>query len=120
MIDLNVYIAELLKPLARVELIFPAAGATFPVITINETANAAALIIDNKERISSVVFQIDVWDNGTDRSRTEELALKVDEIMLGAGFSRIFGQMVKEKNLHRKCLRYSADIDETASRIYKK
>lgn len=87
---------------------------------ITEAVNVSALVLEGKERLSDVVFQLDVWDNSADRKRTEKIAAEADKLMLAAGFRRTAGHTVKEKNLQRKTMRYAGKIDSDNFRVYNK
>lgn len=105
MLDLNQALAALLEPIARVELEFPDTSAEFPVITIAEVANITNYAVENKEHISDITYQVDVWDNGSNRQRCELLALEVSRVLTGAGFVRTLGRGFKdESGLHRKMM----------------
>lgn len=105
MVDLNVPIYKMLKGLARVELEFPDAKATFPLITICEVSNTADLVIEGVEFRSDITYQIDVWDNGKDRSLVEDIANQVSHVLTANHFYRTMSRNMKDPSgLHRKTM----------------
>lgn len=111
MVDLNRHLARLLKPLARVELEFPAIDAAFPVITLAEVANVTDYEVENVERISDITYQVDVWDNGRNRERCEQLSAEVSRVLTANGFTRTLGRGMKDPSgLHRKMMYFKALI----------
>lgn len=112
MVDLNESVYSLLKNVARTELEFPDTNAKFPVITLTEIVNQSNYEVDNEERISDNTYQIDVWDNGSNRKRCEEIALQVSDIMTQSGFTRILGRGFKDKasGLHRKMMYFQIKV----------
>lgn len=105
MVDLNVPIYQMLKGVARVELEFPETTAKFPLITINEVSNTADLVIDGEEWRSDITYQIDVWDNGKDRSLVEVIANQVSHILTANHFWRTMSRNLKDPSgLHRKTM----------------
>lgn len=119
MIDLNKIIADMLKNIAPVQFPFPNLESQFPLITITQVSNTADLIFDGEERLSRVVYQIDVWDNSQTPENCEKLAIQVNEEMTKAGFKRSFGQLfVEKKEPFRMCMRFSGRIDEKNYTVY--
>ena len=105
MVDLNRPLAQLLKPIARVELEFPAIDAAFPVITLTEVANVTNYEVENVECISDITYQVDVWDNGKTRERCEQLSAEVSRVLTANGFTRTLGRGMKDPSgLHRKIM----------------
>lgn len=88
------------------------------MITVTETVNATALTLNGSERLSGIVFQLDVWDSSRDRQRTEEIAAEADRLLQNAGFKRTAGFTVNEKNLQRKTMRFSGTVDLVNFRVY--
>lgn len=121
MIDLLPIIAEWLKPIGRVEVQFPSANDLMPVITLLETSSVSTVILDNRERLSSHLFQIDVWDNEKNRRQCEELSAQVNKIMLGHGFSRSMAQSIEDPSgLHRKIMQFSCELDEQTMYLHRR
>jgi len=105
MVDLNPDIYRLLKGICRVSLEFPSVREEFPVITITEVSNTSDYIVEGKEMISDVTYQIDVWDNGPSRSRTEEISAKVSDAMLANNYVRVLGRGFRDvSGLHRRMM----------------
>lgn len=76
MVDLNPDIYRLLKGICRVSLEFPSVREEFPVITITEVSNTSDYIVEGKEMISDVTYQIDVWDNGQAEAERKKYQLR--------------------------------------------
>lgn len=111
MVDLNRPLAQLLKPIARVELEFPSVEAEFPVITLTEVANTSNYEVENVEYISDITYQVDVWDNGRNRQRCEQLAAEVSRVLTANGFTRTLGRGMKDPSgLHRKTMYFKSLI----------
>lgn len=103
MTDLNVPIYQLLKGVARVELEFPDATITEPVITITEITNTCNMEVDGVERLTDNTYQIDVWCH--DRAQCEQLAGQVSGIMTANCFTRVQGRGFKDPSgLQRKMM----------------
>ena len=108
MLDLNVAIFTLLKPVAKVELEFPDTGKSFPIITIAEISNLPDLIVEGKEKISDITYQVDVWDNGKDRQTCERIANEVSHVLIQNHFERIMARGFKDPSgLHRKTMYFN-------------
>jgi len=111
MLDLNKDISIILSPVGRVELEFPGAEATFPVITLSEIDNGADYVVEGVEYTSDITFQVDVWDKASTREGCETLAKQVDTLMTAAGFRRVTSRGFKEPSgLQRKMLRYRIKV----------
>lgn len=105
MVDLNVPIYKMLKDIARVELEFPDTKAKFPLITICEVSNTADLVIEGVEWRSDITYQVDVWDNGKDRSTVEDIANQVSHCLIANHFYRTMARSLKDPSgLHRKIM----------------
>lgn len=121
MVDLLPTLAEWLEPVARVEVQFPAASDSMPVITLLETASASSVILDNRERLSTHSFQVDVWDNGKNRKRCEEIAAQVNAVLLECGLSRSLAQSVEDPSgLHRKTMQFDCELDEQTLYLHRR
>ena len=120
MIDLHPILAELLSPIARVELSYPDTKARFPLITITELSSISEVILDGEERLNTVSWQIDVWDGDGQQKRCAELATKASKAMIQAGFSRYFSQVMRDPNIpERVCMRFRGSLDEKNMMIYR-
>ena len=115
MIDLKPYAAELLKGIAAVELSYTDGLRTLPVIVITETGGGAEVVIGNKERISKINLQLDVY--AEEMKEAEELATAVSASMTAAGFRRSFSESLYDENAARRCMRFSCGVDEVSGRI---
>ena len=113
MIDIIPTIADMLADIGAVELQFPDATADFPVITLSEIANQSDTVLHGVERLSVITVQIDVWDKADTPAVVADMS-----VMVSKGFRRIFGQMMPDGELQRKCMRFSAKIDELNHRVY--
>lgn len=47
-----------------------------------------------------------------------DMSAQINAVMVSKGFRRIFGQMMPDGELQRKCMRFSAKIDELNHRVY--
>ena len=107
MVDMNQGVAKLLCSAGRVELEFPDTSADFPVITISEVTSLSDYEVENVERISDVTYQVDVWDNGRNRKRCEEISVEVSRLMTAEGFTRVAGRGFRDPSgLHRKMMQF--------------
>lgn len=105
MVDLNVAIYNLLKPIASVSLEFLDKKAKFPLITIAEVSNTEFFTVEGREHITEATYQIDVWDNYVDRSRCEHIANQVNDVMVKNHFQRVLGRGFRDvSGLHRKMM----------------
>ena len=118
MIDIIPTAAEWLKGIGRVELQFPDVNAEFPLITLCEIVNQSDTVLNGQERLSLVSVQIDVWDSGATPEKVSEMSAQISAVMLSKGFHRVFGQFMPDGDLQRKCMRFTAKIDEINSRAY--
>lgn len=118
MIDIIPTIADMLADIGAVELQFPDTSADFPVITVSEIANQSDTILHGAERLSVITVQIDVWDKADTPNIVADMSAKINAVMMSKGFRRIFGQMIPDGDIQRKCMRFSAKIDELNHRVY--
>ena len=116
MIDIIPTIANMLADIGTVELQFPDTTADFPVITLSEIANQSDTVLHGAERLSVITVQIDVWDKAA--AVVADMSAQISAVMVSKGFRRIFGQMMPDGELQRKCMRFSAKIDELNHRVY--
>ena len=121
MIDPNKTIADLISTVcANVELGFPKGQPSFPLTTIMITNNASEVVIDNAERFSALVVQLDVWDNDQTRQRCETTAQAVSDKMISAGFVRQSAQSLEEDNLHRLSMSFRGIVDNLTYQVYER
>ena len=118
MVDIIPTVAALLSEICPVELQFPNKSAKFPLITICEIANQSDTVLDGMERLSVISVQTDVWDDSKTPARSADIAAKVNAVMVSKGFKRVFGQFMPDGDLQRKCMRFTAKIDELNNRVY--
>ena len=118
MVDIIPTVAALLSEICPVELQFPHKSAEFPMIPICEIANQSDVVLDGRERLSVISVQADVWDDSKTPARAAEIAAKVNAVMVSKGFKRVFGQFMPDGDLQRKCMRFTAKIDELNNRVY--
>lgn len=107
MIDLNKAIYQMLKGICKVELEFPTGESSFPLITITEIVNISDFIVEGKEYISDITYQVDVWDNGKSRQEVERIAGEVNDTLIRKRFDRILARSTKENGIHRKTMYFS-------------
>ncbi len=115
MIDIKPFAAEKLEKIAPVRLSFGQTARTLPVICLTETANSAEIVLDNRERVSRITLQVDLYAKTP--AETEELALRASDTLIGAGLSRVFSQLLTDGDLPRMCMRFSCGVDEADGRI---
>ena len=115
MIDLKPYIAGLLSETAAVELTHSDGLRTLPVIILTETGGGAEIVIGNKERVSRVNIQLDVY--AEEMSEAEEISAKASAVMTAAGFKRSFSDSLFDENAARKCMRFTCGVDEVSGRV---
>ena len=117
--DINPHIAKVISSACNnIELSFPKCKTQFPLITISEVYNISGAVLNGAERFSKISVQLDVWDNSQTRQRCEEIACKVSDLMIAAGFRRQNASSVEEENLHRKTMTFSGTVDEKTFRVY--
>lgn len=111
MVDLNRTIFLMLKGIAKTQLEFPDTSAEFPIITITEVANVEDMSIDGAEVLSDITYQVDVWDNGENRKRCEDIAKEVSRVLTANRFRRILGRGFKDTSgLHRKMMYFKTNV----------
>lgn len=118
MIDIIPTIADMIADIGTVELQFPDTSADFPIITLSEIANQSDTVLSGTERLSVITVQIDVWDKADTPTVVADMSAQINAVMVSKGFRRIFGQMIPDGDLQRKCMRFSAKIDELNYRVY--
>lgn len=115
MIDIKPYVAEKLDGIAPVELSFYGGLRKLPVIILTETGGSAAVVIGNRERVSSYILQLDVY--AETMNECEEISAQVSEAMAAAGFRRTFSESMRDEKAMRRCMRFSCGVDEVSGRI---
>lgn len=121
MTDLNRPIAELIGDACpNVELAFPAGSPEFPLATVSVIDNSSAVVLSGKERYSSVMIQVDIWDNSPTRERCEQTACAVSDRFIEAGFGRSLSADIKEDGLHRKSMTFNGIIDNRTLEVYER
>lgn len=119
MVDLAPVLAGLLKGIARVETSFPASTSRFPVITLSELGSTSVYAPGGRDRLVSVDWQVDVWDNGKTAEKCVKLAGQVTDTLQAAGFGRYFGQRIRDAAAQRYCMRFRGTLDENTMRLYR-
>lgn len=115
MIDILPHIATLLAPLnAQIEQSYRDTDVTFPLICINNIANAAQAT-GNVEYFTRLTVQVDAYT--LDKDDTFTLASHIDEILTANGFRRSNAFPVKEGELERYQMTFSCNIDYSHTRI---
>lgn len=115
MIDIKPFISEKIEDIVSVELSFNDSLISLPVAVMTETLNEAKVIIGNKERISDIGIQLDIYAKTP--KETEELAVIISERLIGAGFWRSFSESIFSERLPRKCMRFTCTIDEVTGQV---
>lgn len=114
MVDLNVYVSDLLKTIAPVELASNSdSDEKIPCIVIEQYSNSAAAVLENKEFLSDVYFQTDVY--GRTPKETNRMAVEVSEAMTGSGFVRTAGRAL---NACRYMMTFRVRVDEWNNHFY--
>lgn len=121
MIDPNRPIAQLVSEVCpNVELEFPRGQAEFPLATIRAINNSTEVVLGGKERYSSIIVQVDIWDNEPTRERCEQIACAVSDKFIAAGFRRQSSDPIKEDHLHRHSMTFHGVVDEETYMIYER
>ncbi len=115
MIDIKPFVAEQLKDIAAVELSYNDNFVTLPVIVMTETENESVAVIENRERISRVTIQLDIYAETA--AEAEAKAVKASNILTAKGLRRVFGESIYDDDKPRKCMRFTCGIDEVSGRI---
>ncbi len=117
MIDVNAIIPPMLADIIALEPQFPEIVPSFPLGILTPLDPGSGVVLSGEERIAAVQFQIDVYD--TRLQRCEETALKISRRLIQRGFNRNAGGTLKEKQLRRRTMTFSAKIDEHTGLIYR-
>ena len=107
MLDLNQKIANLLKPLAPVELAGSEKELTMPSIYITPISNSTSVSMDNKDFLTAITYQIDIYADTP--KACAELAQAVDDILQPEGWQRSNAQPFGRQ---RYVLTYRALVSE--------
>ncbi len=107
MVDVVQKIANLLKPLAPVELAGSEKELTMPSIYIKQLSNYADVSMDSKDFLTVFTYQIDIYAEHP--QKCIEMAQAVDEIMQHEGWTRSNGLLLGRQ---RYTLTYRALVSE--------
>lgn len=107
MLDLVQKIANLLKPLAPVELAGSEKELTLPSIYITQLSNSTDVAFDNKDFLTSFTYQIDVYAETP--KKCAEMAQAVDDILQPEGWQRSNAQPFGRQ---RYTLTYRSTVSE--------
>lgn len=113
MVDLNKYVADILKKIAPVELANSEENEKIPCITIEQYGNSSDAIINGKEYLSDVYMQTDVY--GCTPKETNEMACRVSEAMTKNGFRRTAGRSIGST---RYMMTFHVKVDEINKHFY--
>ncbi len=118
MLDANKIIPPIVEDIIALEPHFPDIAPTFPLGILTPIDSGSGIIISGEERITPLTFQIDVYD--TSYQRCEETANEITLRLVKRGFTRMPGQIIKEKGLYRHVLSFSAQVDEQHGFVYRR
>lgn len=110
MVDAVQKIANLLKPLAPVELAGSEKELTLPSIYITQISNSAAVTMEHRDFLTAFTYQIDIYAETP--KKCAEMAQLADYIMQGEGWQRSNGQPLGRQ---RYVLTYRALVSEKYS-----
>ena len=113
MVDLNPYVANILRKIAPVELADSEHEEKIPCICIEQYDNRTAATISGSEYLSDVFVQIDVY--GCTPKERSELAVKVSNVMTEHGFNRTAGKPLSSK---RFTMTFHVQVDEIEKRFF--
>ena len=114
MLDVTKKIANLLEPIAHVELADSEAPLVMPSIYIQQVQASSDVRMDNKDFLTGFIYQLDIYAETP--GRCAEIAQAVDDIMQGDGWQRQNGFPMERQ---RYMLTYTASVDEKYN-IYEK
>ena len=118
MLDANILIPPIVKDIIPLERQYPDKVAAFPLCILTPIDSGSGIVISGEERITPLTFQIDVYD--TSYQRCEETAHEIVLRLVKRGFTRVPGQIIKEKGLYRHVLSFSAQVDEQHGFVYRR
>lgn len=91
---------------------------SLPVCTLQEIANESRLVLEGEERLSQLVYQLDMYHSTAEGC--EQLCQAVNAVMLKAGFTRSGGMVeYRSRGSTRRTMRFSGVLDEKTNQIYK-
>ena len=114
MLDVTKKIANLLEPIAHVELADSEAPLRMPSIYITQGASSADVRMENKDFLTGFIYQLDIYAETP--KRCAEIAQAVDDVMQAEGWQRQNGFPMGRQ---RYMLTYTASVDEKFN-IYEK
>ncbi len=118
MVDILPFFSSVIEPLgAQTETSYNDLSATIPLIVLTQLDNSTQVAYDDGDLYSSVEIQADVYEFS--EQAAFRLAIKVNDLATAAGFRRTFSESIKEDNLCRHTLKFSATVDEKAMRLYR-
>lgn len=101
-------LVALLKGKRIYQLAAPVADE-FPRITFFEIENVSSAFADDTAYAADVLVQVDVWHKGS----TSEIAVEVDRIMKGLGYTRSgAADLYEDGGIFHKAMRYRAYFEE--------
>lgn len=123
MLDANIIIPPMVADIIALEPHFPDTEAegestVYPLGILTPIDNGSGVILSGEERYTPLQFQIDVYD--IRYQRCEDVANKLVKRLVKRGFTRLPGQILKEKGLHRHALTFKGSIDEKTGLIYRR
>jgi hypothetical protein len=107
MLDIAPKIANLLKDIAPVELAGSEKPLEMPCIYIEQVANTANVAFDNRDFLTEITYQIDIYAETP--QKCAEMAQAVDDIMQDNGWQRSNGIPIERQ---RYILTYHALVSE--------
>ena len=107
MVDVVQKIANLLKPLALVELTGSEKELTMPSIYITQISNSASVTMEHKDFLTAFTYQIDIYAETP--KKCAEMAQAVDDILQPEGWNRSNAQPFGRQ---RYVLTYRALVSE--------
>lgn len=107
MVDVVQKIANLLKPLAPVELAGSEKELTMPSIYIKQLSNYADVSMDSKDFLTFFTYQIDIYAEHP--QKCIEMAQAVDDILQPEGWTRSNGLLLGRQ---RYTLTYRSKVSE--------
>lgn len=113
MVDLNKYVADLLRKIAPVELANSEENEKIPCIVLETYGNTTAAVINGREYLSDVYIQLDVY--GCTPKETNQMAVKVSDIMTRKGFYRTAGRALVPT---RYMMTFRVRVDEINKHFY--
>jgi hypothetical protein len=123
MIDMNPEIAGLVKDICTLQFEFPEVNSTFPYVSLTEIGNSTAAVVNGEERYIRYDGQLDVWDtakNGRSASRCMQLATKLGNAIVLAGFDRGQARLIKDPSgLHRCMIPFHGWVDTKTKKVYR-